>query len=122
MSHFVEGNYKTFNVGASNIPQGSAVKLTAGLLVAATAGTDLTIGVVNSIAYANGQIDVHLRSSAGTICALAGGTIAVGDAVTATTAGAVITTTTAGNQILGYALEAATTGKFVELVPTVAKY
>lgn len=122
MSHFLEGNLKTFTVGGSNIPQGTAVKLSSGTVIAATAGTDLTIGVVNNIAYANGQIDVHLRSANGTICALAGGTIAVGDAVTATTAGVVITTTTAGNQILGYALEAATTGKFVELLPSTAKY
>lgn len=121
MSHYVEGNLKTFNVGASDIPQGSAVKLATGKVVAATAGTDVIIGVVNSKAYANGQADVHLRSANGTVCALAGGTIAAGDAVTATTAGAVITTVTGGNQILGYALEAATTGKFVELVPSTAK-
>lgn len=122
MSHFVEGNFKTLSVGASDIPQGSAVKLSAGKVIAATAGSDVILGTVNSKAYANGTIDVHLRTSAGTICALAGGTIAVGDAVTATTAGAVITTTTATNQILGYALEAATTGKFVELLPSTAKY
>lgn len=122
MSHFVESNHKTFTVGAANIPQGSAVKLVAGLLVAATAGTDVIIGVVDTIGYIGNSVDVHLRSSAGTICVLAGGTIAVNDAVTATTAGAGLTTTTAGNQILGYALEAGVSGKFVELLPSSAKY
>jgi hypothetical protein len=122
MSHYVEGNLKTFTVGASDIPQGTLVKLSSGKVVAAAAATDVIIGVVNSKAYANGVIDVYLRSAHGTASVLAGGTIAVNDAVTSNASGQGITTTTAGNQIVGYALEAATVGKFVEVLPVTAKY
>lgn len=122
MSHFVEGNLKTFNVGASDIPQGTAVKLSSGKIVAAAAATDVIVGVVNSKAYANTVADVYLRSAHGTLCVLAGGTITAGDAVTVNSSGQGITTTTAGNQILGYALEAAVATGFVELLPSVAKF
>lgn len=121
MSHFVEGNYKTFRVGAADIPAGSAVKLTAGLLVVAAAATDKIIGVVEAKAYLTKLADVHLRSAAGTISIVAGGTIAVGDAVTSNASGVGITTTTGADQIIGYALEAATVGKTVELMPSTAK-
>jgi len=122
MSHFVEGNLKTFTVGAADIAQGSAVKLSSGKIVVAAAATDVILGVIDSKAYANGQIDVHLRSTNGTLCILAGGTIAAGDAVTSNASGVGIATTTAGNQIIGYAVEAGTSGKFVELMPSTAKY
>jgi hypothetical protein len=121
MSHFVEGNYKTFRVGAADIPAGSAVKLTAGLLVVAAAATDKILGVVEAKAYLTKLADVHLRSAAGTISIVAGGTIAAGDAVTSNGSGLGITTTTAADQIIGYALEAGTAGKTVELMPSTAK-
>lgn len=119
---YVEGSFKTFTTGASNIPAGSAVKLASGLLVAATAGTDKIIGVVENAATATFPAAVHLRSAAGTCSGLAVGTVAVGDALTATTAGALIVTTTAGDQIVGYALEAATAGKYFEFMPSTGKY
>lgn len=122
MSHYVEGNLKTFTVGASDIPQGTLVKLSSGKIVAAAAATDIIIGVVNSKAYANTNADVYLRSAHGTFCVLAGGTIAAGDAVTSNASGQGITTTTAGNQIVGYALEAGVATGFVELLPSVAKF
>jgi hypothetical protein len=121
MSHFVEGNFKTFRVGAADIPAGTAVKLTAGLLVAAAAATDKIIGVVEAKAYLTKLIDVHLRSAAGTISIVLGGTVAAGDAVTANASGLGITTTTAADQIIGYALEAGTAGKTIELMPSTAK-
>lgn len=123
MSHFVEGNFKTFRVGASDIPAGSAVKLTAGLLVVASAATDKIIGVVESKAYATKIADVHLRSASGSLSIVvgAGGTVAAGDAVTSDASGLGITTTTAGNQIIGYALEAGAVGAYCELLPSTAK-
>jgi len=121
MSHFVEGNYKTFRVGASNIPAGTAVKLASGLLVAAAAATDVILGVAEVALTATRLGDVHLRSSSGTISIVLGGTVAVGDAVTANASGVGITTVTAGNQIIGYALEAGTSGKTIELMPSTAK-
>lgn len=126
MSHFVEGNFKSYTVGSVDLAANVAVKFgtsgDAGKLVVATAGTDKILGVVHAAAKAGTVADVHLRSAAGTICLTAGGTIAVNDAVTATTAGKGLTTTSAGDQIIGYALEAKTTGLIVELMPSVAKY
>lgn len=121
MSHFVEGNFKTFRVGATNIPAGTAVKLVAGLLVAAASATDAIIGICEVAAVATRLADVHLRSASGTLSIVASATIAAGDAVTSTAAGTGVTTVTAGNQIIGYALEAGTVGKTVELLPSTAK-
>ena len=123
MSHFVEGNYKTFRVGASDIPAGTAVKLASGLLVAGGASTDKIIGVLEASAKAGRLADVHLRSAAGTISVVvgAGGSIAAGDAVASDASGLGVTSVTAGHQILGYALEAGAVGATVELMPSTAK-
>src|SRR4051812_767753 len=97
-------------VATAALADGVAVKLVSKQAVVATAGTDLTVGVTVGKAGAGDVASIRLRSAQGTMKVKAGGTIAVNDAVTATTAGAVITTVTAGNQILGYALEAGVSG------------
>lgn len=124
MAHFVEGNYKTFRVGAADIPAGSAVKLTSGLLVVASAATDKILGVVDAKAYIGKVADVHLRSAAGTISIVvgAGGAVAANDAVTSDASGLGITTTSSGNQIIGYAVEAGAVGAVCELLPSTAKF
>lgn len=107
------------NIATAN---GVIVKLSSGKVVIATAGTDKSIGVTENSAAAGETASIRLRSAQGTIKVVAGGTIAVGDAVTATTAGKALVTTTAGDQILGYALEAGASGDFVEVMPSTAKY
>lgn len=119
--HIVEGNFKSFRVGASDIPAGTAVKLSSGKIVAAAAATDVIIGVVNGLSKAGTVAAVQLRSAAGTINILASATIAAGDAVTSTASGTGVTTVTAGNQIIGYALEAGAANGLVELLPSTAK-
>lgn len=85
----------------------SAVKLdtTQGQLVQATANTDEVIGIVSHDQdVATGEaVGVHL---VGVVQAVAWGTIAVWDKLTATTDGKVLTTTTAGHKVFATALEA----------------
>lgn len=95
---------------------GYAVKLSSGQVVVATAGTDKIIGVTEDSAAAGEVVSVRLRSAPGTVKVKAGGTIAVGDLVTATTAGKLIATTTAGDQVVGMALEAGASNDLVEVM------
>lgn len=120
--HFVEESHKTFTAQA-DIPAGSIVKLGTlpNTIVVATAATDVTIGVINAAVKNGFDIDVRLRSASGTISVKAGGTITAGAAVTTNGSGLGIVTTTAANQILGYALEPGAAGAIVELMPSTAK-
>jgi hypothetical protein len=94
--------------------EGVAVKFASGLIVAATAGTDKVVGVTDVANDAGQDANVRLRSGSGTASMRAGGNIAVGDYVTATTAGELIATTTAGQEIVGMALETAADDGFFE--------
>lgn len=119
--HFVDEGHKTFTA-AADIPAGSAVKATSATVVAvSTAATDKIIGTINAAVKSGSQIDVRLRSASGTTCIKLAGTAAVGDAITSDAAGLGVVTTTTGNQIIGYALEAGVAGKFIELMPSTAK-
>jgi hypothetical protein len=121
--HYVEGSYKTYQALA-DIPAGTAVKLNASnQVIAAAAAADKIIGVVQYNAKAGQNTDVRLRSAAGTICMKAGsGAITLGAAVTSDASGLGLVTTTGGDQIIGYALEAVAAGKMFELLPSTAKY
>lgn len=90
-------------------------------VVLAAAATDALVGTTLDQAAAGQTITVRLRSAAGTLSVKLGGTVAVGDAITANGSGLGITTVTAGNQILGYALEAGASGDVIEVLPAMAK-
>lgn len=117
MAQFTESNVKAFPCQVA-LDVGVAVKLDTGYIVAATAGTDDIIGVIDTPNDAGQQANVRLRSASGTAVGRAGGNIAIGDYVTATTAGELIATTTDGNQVVGIALEAAANDGFFEFMPT----
>jgi len=120
--HYVEESHKTYTPTA-NIAAGTIVKsVVKGQIVAAAAATDILIGTINASAKSGFDIDVRLRSASGTLAVLLGGTVAVNDAVTSNAAGLGIATTTAGNQILGYAQEAGIAGAIIELLPSTAKF
>lgn len=121
MGHIVEQGYKTY-VATADIAKGVAVKVVAGKIVVATAATDAIIGTIAVAVKAGAAVDVRLRSCGGTLNIIAGGAITEGAAVTANATGLGIVTTTAGNQIIGYALEAVASGAVVELLPSTAKY
>ncbi|HEY0109549.1 MAG TPA: capsid cement protein [Fibrella sp.] len=120
---YVEGSEKAF-VAATDLVNGTIVKLDAnGKIVAATAATDNFLGVINSDVKTGFATSVRLRSCAGTLHVKTSAAVAKDAAITSTAAGLAVTTTTAGNQILGYALRAVgAAGLFVEVMPTTAKY
>ena len=120
MSQFNTSGEKGY-VATAALGDGVIVKLSSGQVVVATAGADVSIGVIVGATAAGGTANVRLRSAQGTLKVQAGGTVAVGDAVTATAAGKAITTVVAANQILGYALEAGVSGDMIEVMPSTAK-
>lgn len=89
-------------------------------VVAATSATAAVVGVLRNKPKAGQAALVRMS---GTSKVTAGGTIAAGDRVTPTTGGKVITTTSAGNTVVGIALAAAVTGDIFEIMLTPgAKY
>lgn len=122
MAHYVDNGFKSF-VAAEDLAAYTAVKLDSnGKVVTATAGTDVIIGVVH-VAVASGKAaDVRLRSGQGTAIITASDVVAIGAAVTATTGGKAVTTTTANNQIIGYAIQAAAAdGDLIEIMLSTGK-
>lgn len=105
---------KTFNAGA-DIAAHRLVKFsdTEKTVVAATAGTDVILGVTDDVDVKEGNVaDVHL---AGVHKAQAGGTIAQGDKLTATADGKAVKAEE-GNNTIGIALEDATEDEYFEVL------
>ena len=98
------------------------VKLTSTGIAAATAGTDKIAGVMNKQeGVATGEIAPVVVF--GTAKVVASAAVAIGDAVTATTGGKAVVTTTTGNIVRGIALEAAAAdGDIIEILLTFYKY
>ena len=127
MPRYREGGVMAFTStnDLSSTAVGTIVKIDSsnapGSVVPAAAATDKLVGTTLDQAAAGQTITVRLRSAAGTLSVKLGGTVSVGDAVTSNASGAGVATTTAGDQILGYALEAGVSGDVIELLPAVAK-
>lgn len=121
MSQFSESSVRAFPATAAHV-RGHAVKFSSGNIVVATAATDKIIGTIATDNDAGQDAHVRLRSAEGTAIGLAGGTIAVGDRVTATTDGTLIATTTAADEVVGMAIEAAASGAEFEFMPALNKY
>lgn len=122
MSQFNESNAKGYVTGAADLAEGVAVKLSSGTVVVATAATDKIIGVTQGAYKVGETATIKLRSGAGTYKVKAGGTIAVGDRLTSNGSGQLIATTTAANEVVGFALEAGSSGDFVEAMPSLNLY
>lgn len=102
-----------FKAGGA-IVKGSAVKAGADRtkVVVCSATTDKSIGVAQNDAAAAGDfVEVALQGGGGK--GLAGGTVAFGDMLAPTTDGSLITTTTAGDRIVGMAMEDGVVGDVV---------
>lgn len=121
MSQFVEGGNKGY-VATAALADGVIVKISSGQVVIAAAATDKFIGVTVGKAAIGETCTVRLRSASGTMKVKSGGTVAVGDRVTSNGSGVAITTTTAANEVLGIALEAASSGDFFEVMPSCSLY
>ncbi|MEI7510612.1 MAG: DUF2190 family protein [Candidatus Peregrinibacteria bacterium] len=82
----------------------------------ATAGTDIILGVTLESATSGSPVALQHEGCAEVEASAA---IAIGDKVTATTAGKAITTVTAANTVRGIALTAATTaGQYIKVFLT----
>ncbi len=115
MSQWNEGGSKGW-VATSALADGVCVKLASGQIVIATAATDKILGVTVGAVVAGETGNVRLRSAQGTMKVKLGGTVAVGDSVTANASGVCITTVTAANQVVGQAVEAGVSGDFIEVM------
>lgn len=98
-------------------PRGKAVKYDAygKFVLASTAGEKfMGIGIVtNDEAIAAGQdVDIQVKEIG---LGLAGGSIVAGDELACDANGKLVKTTTSGHFCIGYALEAASSGKYVRL-------
>lgn len=126
MANFTVGDDITRPAGADLTAKSFyIVKLASGVLQLATAGTDKILGVISKapIASATGSAtSVHARNARGTFKVILSGTCNENDALTATTGGKAIVTTTSGDQVLGYACEQGVDGQLVEYMPTTGKY
>lgn len=118
MSQYVDTATKTFEAGGA-IAQHLRVKLSAGVLAVAVAGTTddgVEIGTITEAAFAAGdKRAVRLRSAQGTTKMVAAAAVAAGVAVYGA-AGGKVDDVTSGNPI-GISLEAATAdGDIIEVL------
>lgn len=121
MSQWNEGNSKGF-ISTGALAQGVIVKIASGEVVAGAAATDALVGVTSDAVSAGNTVSVKLRSGAGTAKVIAGGTIAVGDRVTSDGSGHAVATTTAGDEVVGIALEAGVDNDVVEVMMASDRY
>lgn len=92
-------------------------------IVLASAATDFLFGVLHKPAASGGEVSVAARNMDGTFKVIAGATFAAGVYLTSDSAGKAIGTTTANNEVIGVAQEAATAvGQIIEYLPLSRKY
>ncbi|MFD4554419.1 hypothetical protein ACFWP5_08825 [Streptomyces sp. NPDC058469] len=125
MTTFVNGNHRSAPAGADlSAKQYYIVKQSSGNTVLASAATDKITGVLMNSPVSGELAQTWLRSAAGTLKVVLGGTVTEGAAVTSDGSGKGIATTTPGDQILGYKMGSGSNiaGDIVELMPSTAKY
>ena len=116
MSQYVDGNVKGF-IASGAITAFTRVKHsgTAKTVETAGAGEDW-IGTAETTVADGKQVNVRLRTAAGTRKMVAAGALSIGDVVYGAASGKI--DDTAAGQAIGYALEAATAdGDIIEVVP-----
>ena len=103
-------------LAAAAIAKGKVVKTGADAehVAVASAATDKSIGILQTAT--NAAEDVAEVAVMGGAKALAGGTIAVGDLVTADSNGALVATTTGNDRVMGIALSAAVSGDIFDVL------
>lgn len=116
-NQFSESSVRSFPAAVAGV-KGKAVKFASGLIVAAADANDAIIGVLDVAHDAGQDANVRLRSGSGSAVGLAGGAITQGAKVTANADGELIATTTARDEVVGIALEAAADGDLFELMLT----
>jgi len=122
MSQYTRDFVRSFIAGADlSAKQYFLVKLGTGVndIVLASAATDRIVGVLQEKPKTGQPAQVAML---GTSKVVAGGTIAKGDCITSNASGQAIATTTAGNTVIGIALETAVTGDIFEILLVNFKY
>jgi hypothetical protein len=124
MANYAHGPFMTAIAGAdlSAASFRICVQQSDRTVVLANAATQNFLGVLHFVQKAGGEVTVLARNASGTFKVVAGGTVAVGDAVTSDANGAAVTTVTAGNEVLGFAREAAVAGQVFEYIPANRKF
>lgn len=127
MAIFQQGNVLSRKSGAAltlDLDQYTIVKTDAsGFIVKAAAATDALLGTLMTIGKASGDtVSVGVRNASGTLKVRLGGTVAKDAYITSNASGLGIATTTAGNEILGRAMEAGVSGQVIEYLPMTRKY
>lgn len=120
MAQYQEGNHIAFKATSDlSTKQFYIVKLdsTENVAVLASAATDKLIGVLVNKPKSGETMDVYARNASGTGKVIAGGDVTIGSYITSDGNGKAIVTTTAGNAILGVALEAAASGDIFKYLP-----
>lgn len=113
MATYREGGYGA-GTAAADLAAYTCVKVnTDGTIAQATAGTAVD-GVVEKGDVAGATVSFALRNGQGTFKVKLGGTVAVGDNLTAGASGLAVKTTTSGNIVFGTALSAGASGDVVE--------
>lgn len=116
MSQMVEGNTKSFKVGASAIARGTRVKLTAGLLVAAGLA-ERHVGIMTARAEIGEHAGVYVPLMSGTVQMIAADAITLGAEVYSAASGKISDSAGAGSFRIGIALEAASgDGSIIEVL------
>lgn len=110
----IEGKVYSFKAAAALV-EATLVKLdtTEGQAAQATAASEEVIWVTTIEAASAQSVSVQVD---GIARVKLGGTVAIWDKLTATTAGVAITTTTSGNISFGIALQAGATGNFIPVL------
>lgn len=118
MSQFVEGRRRTFVAGSGlTAAQFRIVKGSGATVVLASAATDLALGILDNQPVAGDNASVTLRNGQGTAKLILGtGGAAVGSKLTSDANGAGIITTTAGNEVVGIALQTGNAGDVIEVL------
>lgn len=106
--------------------QADATNPTGRSVILSTSATDANIlGVLNNTPKAGETADIVGRNAMGTFKAVVSSSstgVAVNDRLTVAADSGVITTTTAGNQVVGVAQEAGVAGQVIEYLPVNYKY
>jgi hypothetical protein len=120
MSTRVDGNRKSLKAAADyRLMQFHIMCMsTEGIATLATAASDFLIGTLENKPNINENADVFLRTAAGTGKVICGGSVSLGASLTADSSGHAVTTTSAGNNVIGRALQAGDSGDIIEYLPS----
>jgi hypothetical protein len=121
MSQHVPGALKTFKAAADySAKQYYAMYVSSDNTVTiSSAASDALVGTLLNEPKAN---EGAVIAMSGTSKAIAGGTVNIGDRITADSAGKLVATTTANQNIIGTAIEAADSGDIFEYVVGLSEF